>query len=45
MRKMKKSKKAALLLAVMGLNSFPAVVDNGLVEGTFGSVIRRRQFL
>ena len=35
---MKKSKKAALLLAVMGLNSLPAVVDNGLMEGTFWSV-------
>lgn len=32
---MKKSKKAALLLAVMGLNSLPAVMDNSLAGGGF----------
>lgn len=35
---MKKNKKAALLLAVMGLSSLPAVMDNSLAGGALGSV-------
>lgn len=34
---MKKSKKAALLMAIMGLSNLPAVVDNGLAGGLFGA--------
>ena len=37
---MKKSKKATLLLAVMGINSLPSVMDNSLGGGALWSVNR-----